>query len=480
MESRPLELEPKLREACGVVGVASRTESAPELTYLALQALQHRGQDAAGIAISDGERITVTKDTGKVHVVFNNGINLIGWHDTRLASGQVLYGTRGVRSSMDTAQPFLYDGNHGRMTLAHNGHLRNIEEVADRNNVSTIPEMTDSAILTRIVGEQYDRTGDLEEAINTVIPDIKGSFSLVLMDKDRLITVRDAHGIRPLSVGALQDGGWAVASETTALDMMDAEFDHDVASGTYEIITPDRIESKRWAPKQDPKLCAIEHVYFASPDSVIDGSVVEASRIKSGRILAREHPAEADIVIGVPDSGRSAGYGFGHELRIPTEGEAIIKRRGVAIDRTFIEPTQELRQQAVKQKFNVVPGKMDGKRVVLVDDSVVRGNTMRHLVELIRDRGGATEVHLRLASPMLKNICDLGVDLGNPDELIARKKSLLELQEYLNVDSLGFLSTEGLRAAIGGSVGRTACTGCMDGSYAYGSEDIALVSESET
>lgn len=448
----------KPQEACGVVGVLSANSDAVQSAYVALSVMQHRGQEAAGIAMAD-EHITIHKDTGLVSNVFNGGRSLQGFESYDISSGHVRYGTS-EGDAFSAAQPILFESDEENVvfTLSQNGHISNYESLAEEYGLDH-EQITDSMVLTRALGAETESTGDIRQALNKLLPKVEGAFSLVIMEKDKLIAVRDHHGIRPLVLGNLPDGGWMVASETVALDHVGAQFERDIDPGTYEVITRSGIERHPWS-QQDPAKCSFEFIYFSGADSIFDGTVVNTARIHMGEQLAVEHPVIADIVTAVPDSGRSAGHGYANESGIRYV-EAIMRNR--TADRTFIEPTQDKRQSALKLKFNMIPDTVVGQRVVLIDDSIVRGNTMKRLVENFYAEG-AQEVHLRISSPPNKYPCHLGMDTGDPKQLLANKMSIEEMKDYFGVDSLGFLSEKGLYRAIGKKVGGL-CMGCMTGEY---------------
>jgi amidophosphoribosyltransferase len=458
------ERDDKPREECGVVGVLSPNGGAVEQTFFALQALQDRGQEAAGISMRINGGIVVQKDTGLVRDVFGKHGEMLGGNQlVDAATGQVRYSTTDG-DPFPSSQPFLC---HNNLSLSHNGEIVNPLEIAQIYNIDPMGK-TDTQIAAEAIGRQgmSGKYNSTEEMLLDTLPNIKGAFSMVLMegleDTTRLIAIRD--GIRPLSVGQLPNGGYIAASETSALDIVGATFDHDVEAGTFEVITFDGIEKIVWTNIKNP-LCAMEHVYFADPSSKLEGVLAHSSRIKAGRELGRQHPVEADLVIPVPDSGRSAAHGFARELGIPLE-EGLTKRRHIA--RTFIEPTQALRKQGLRLKFNPMPEIIEGQRLVVVDDSIVRGNTTRQIVQMLRD-AGAAEVHMRVSSPEHKNPCFYGQDTSNPDELVARHMTVEEMRIEFGLDSLGFLSIDGLHR----SIGRSVCDACFTGKYPVPVEGFA-------
>jgi amidophosphoribosyltransferase len=461
------ERDDKPREECGVIAVYSPGGGAVEKSFFGLQALQNRGQEAAGIAMSINGGILVQKDTGTVQEAFGkHGHKLAGTQTVEWASGHVRYGTSETSNPWGAAHPLL-PTEHIAMSV--NGNIVNLPELIQWYSIDPT-EKTDMQVVEAVFGKQM-RSGmynSTEHMLMDTLPNIKGAFSMVIQEllengDSRMIIARDELGIRPLSAGRLANGGYMAASETTALDIADASFTHDIDPGTFEVITQAGIEKHHWSAlteeeiEEKRRICVFEHIYFANPDSKIDGVVVNSSRIKSGRELAIEHPADADLVICVPDSGRSAAYGFARASGIP-QAEAFMKRRTIA--RTFIEPSEELRDKALRLKFNVIPEVVEGARLIVVDDSIVRGRTTRQTVQMLRD-AGAAEVHLRIASPENKNPCYYGTDTGDPEELISRKMNPEELRAHLNVESLGFLSVAGIHRAVG----KKACDACFTGDY---------------
>lgn len=455
------EVDDKPREECGVVGVLSPNGGAVEKVFFGLQALQHRGQEAAGVAMhledKYGGGLFIYKELGLVSEVFGkHGEKLRGTQDVDSASGHVRYSTTEGNDPFPSSQPLKC---HDYLSMSHNGEIVNPLELAHMYDLNPTGK-TDSQILAEVIGKQsmsgkYPTT---EEMLLDTLPGIKGAFSMVLLerleDQTRLIAIRD--GIRPLSVGFFDNGGYMAASETTALDISDAHFLHDVEAGTFEVITLGGIQKYKWTDQKNG-MCAMEHIYFAAPDSRLDGMLARGSRIRAGRELAKQHPVDADIVIAVPDSGISAAHGYTRESGIPMD-EGLIRRRSVP--RTFIEPTQALRKHGLKLKFNPLPEVVAGQRLVVVDDSIVRGNTVKQIVEMLRG-AGAAEVHMRIASPPHENPCFYGQDTSNPDELIARHMTVDEMAAEFDLDSLGFLSLEGLHRSIGAPI----CDACFSGKY---------------
>ncbi|HVL32031.1 MAG TPA: amidophosphoribosyltransferase, partial [Actinomycetota bacterium] len=381
------------REECGVFGVWAPGEEVAKLIFFGLYALQHRGQEAAGIAVSEGENIVVYKDMGLVAQVFDEPT--LAALQGHIGIGHTRYSTTGS-STWENAQPSYRFARHREsgVALGHNGNLTNTREIAalvQDSNEGMPRASTDSDRITALLAQH---PGTLEEAIQATVPLLKGAFSLVIMDKENVYGVRDPNGIRPLSIGRLPGGGWVIASETCALDIVGAQFVRDVEPGEMVSIGADGLRSIIYA-KPEPKLCIFEYVYLARPDSVVDGETVHDVRRDMGRLLAEESSVEADLVIGVPDTGPVAAAGFAEASGIPY-GEGLVKNRYVG--RTFIQPTQAIRQLGIRLKLNPLRSAVKGKRLVVVDDSIVRGNTTRSIVKLLRE-AGALEVHLRITSP---------------------------------------------------------------------------------
>lgn len=453
------ELNSGPREACGVFAAYSPGQTVSSIIYFGLFALQHRGQESAGIATSNGETVTVFKDLGLVAQVFDRA-NLAGL-DGHLGIGHTRYSTTGS-SNWANAQPAHRQVGNTSLALGHNGNLTNTEELAATLGITTAT--TDSDLmaegLAREINDERSDARGLERAIMKVAPGWKGAFSLVLMDQGRVIGLRDPNGFRPLCLGSLKEGGWVLASETAALDLVGASFVREVGAG--EMVTIDATGVRSCFPfqKTDPRLCLFEFVYFARPDSQIYGRNVHSARHQMGRHLASEHPVDADVIVPVPESGIPAAQGFASESGIPY-ADGLVKNRYVG--RTFIEPSQMLRDQGIRLKLNPIPENLRDKRVVLVDDSIVRGSTTRKLVEMVRE-SGAAEVHLRVSSPPYRWPCFYGMDTSDRSTLIAARMEVEEIRNHLNADSLGYLSLDGLldatRVADAGF-----CTACLSGDY---------------
>ncbi|MEN9922939.1 MAG: hypothetical protein RIS09_453 [Actinomycetota bacterium] len=450
------------QDACGVFGVWAPGEEVAKLVYFGLYALQHRGQESAGIAASDGSRTVVYKDMGLVSQVFNEGVleSLVG----HLAIGHCRYSTTGS-SKWENAQPTFRTTSHGHIALAHNGNLVNTEELAKEvfhlekgelvKSRSALPT-TDTEILTEMLASFPDVS--LEESAVRAFTKIKGAFSLVFMDDQTLYAARDPHGIRPLSLGKLENG-WVVASETAALDIVGAAYVRDIEPGELVMIDAAGLRSRTFAPAT-PTTCLFEYVYLARPDSLLNGKYVHAVRVQIGRQLAKECPADADMVIPVPESGTPAAVGYAQESGIPF-AQGLVKNAYVG--RTFIQPTQTLRQLGLRLKLNPLREEIAGKRLVVVDDSIVRGNTQRAIIRMLRE-AGAAEVHVRISSPPVKWPCFYGIDFATRIELIANGLAVEEICNSIGADSLGYVSLEGLVGATTVASERL-CKACFDGKY---------------
>ncbi|HOA66966.1 MAG: amidophosphoribosyltransferase [Dermatophilaceae bacterium] len=451
------------QDACGVFGVWAPGEEVAKLTYYGLYALQHRGQESAGIATSDGQRLLVYKDMGLVSQVFDErSLASLRGH---LAVGHCRYSTTGG-STWENAQPTLGGHDGGTVALAHNGNLINSAELRDlveeRAGLAGHPgevgrgNTTDTALVTALLADDPDRT--LEDAALDVLPRLRGAFCFVFMNEQTLYAARDPQGIRPLVLGRL-DRGWVVASETAALDIVGASFIREIEPGELLAIDADGLRSKRFAPK-DPKGCVFEYVYLARPDTTINGQVVHESRVEMGRTLAREHPIEADLVMPTPESGTPAAIGYAQESGIPY-GQGLVKNAYVG--RTFIAPSQTIRQLGIRLKLNPLREVIKGKRLVVVDDSIVRGNTQRALVRMLRE-AGAVEVHVRISSPPVRWPCFYGIDFATRAELIATGIGVEEVCRSIGADTLGYISEEGMIAATN-QAPEQLCTACFTGSY---------------
>jgi amidophosphoribosyltransferase len=448
------------QDECGVFGVWAPGEEVAKLTFYGLYALQHRGQESAGIATSDGERIFVYKDMGLVSQVFTESdlATLTG----NLAIGHCRYSTTGS-STWNNAQPTLRATNHGTLALAHNGNLTNTGDLAEKlakiignNSDDGLNATTDTEIMTALIAAQEGK--NFESSALEVLPQLKGAFSLVFMDEHTLYAARDHHGVRPLVIGKLEHG-WVVASESAALDIVGASFVREVEPGEFIAIDQNGLRSHHWATPE-PKGCIFEYVYLARPDTSISGRNVHATRVAVGEQLAKEHPASADLVIPVPESGTPAAIGYAKASGIPY-GMGLVKNSYVG--RTFIQPSQTIRQLGIRLKLNPLREIIEGKRIVVVDDSIVRGNTQRALVRMLRE-AGALEIHVRISSPPVKWPCYYGIDFASRAELIAAGLETEEIRRSIGADSLGYVSMEGLIAATTIAEDKL-CTACFSGKY---------------
>jgi amidophosphoribosyltransferase len=447
------------REACGVFAAYTPGQRVSSLIYFGLYALQHRGQESAGIATSDGETVTVFKDLGLVAQVFDEPA--LAGLDGHLGIGHTRYSTTGS-NNWANAQPAHRQVGNTSIALGHNGNLTNTRKLAERLGIkgaTTDSDLMAEGIAQALDDERSDARG-LELAILEAAPTWEGAYSLVIMDQGRIVGLRDPHGFRPLCLGSLPEGGWVIASETAALDMVGAQFVREVAAGEMVVIDAGGMHSYSITTDPRPGLCLFEFVYFARPDSHMYGRGIHAARRQMGETLAREHPAEADVVVPVPESGFPAAQGFAAASGIPY-ADGLVKNR--YIGRTFIEPSQTLRDRGIRLKLNPIPDNLGGKRVVLVDDSIVRGSTTRKLVQIVRD-AGAVEVHLRVSSPPYRWPCFYGMDTSDRSTLIAATLEVEEIREHIGADSLGYLSLQGLLDATG-VADAGFCTACLSGNY---------------
>ena len=447
-------------EACGVFGVYAPGEDVARLTYFGLHALQHRGQESAGIAVGDGETVTVTKNHGLVSRVFAESDldSLTG----SVALGHTRYSTTGSSTSWENTQPHLSAIGHQVIALAHNGNLVNTGELRDtlKGNGVRFRSTTDSEVIATLIGHFTQQHHHIREGIRDTMKLIRGAYSVVLITEEAVYAFRDPHGIRPLVIGTLPQGGWVLSSETCGLDIIGAEYLRDMAPGEMVKISAEGLQAEQAVPAEKPSLCIFEFIYFARPDSVLYDCTLYEARRRMGAALAADTPVDADLVIGVPDSGVPGAVGFAQASGIAF-GEGLVKNR--YIGRTFISPTQSIRQQGIRLKLNPLRHVISGKRLVVVDDSIVRGNTSRKLVQLLRD-AGATEVHLRITSPPVRWPCFFGIDTDSQEQLIASAMSIEEVREYVGADSLAYLSLEEMVAATGRGPGEF-CTGCFCGDY---------------
>ncbi len=445
----------KFKDECGVFGIFGHPEAA-NLTYLGLYALQHRGQESAGIAASDGVDVRISKSMGYVADAFSE--KTLERLPGRIAIGHVRYSTAGD-SKVDNAQPILINCTHGQVAIGHNGNIVNATELKDElvRRGSIFQTSTDTEVILHLYARS--RAAGSDEALVEAISQVQGAFSLVLITKDRMIAVRDAHGFRPLALGRLGDAVIA-CSETCALDLIGATYLRDVEPGEMVVVSASGVKSFKPFPPAPSAQCIFEHVYFARPDSYVFGESVNEVRTNLGRLLAREQPVEADVIVPVPDSGVCAAIGFAEESGIPMRVGLI---RNHYVGRTFIEPQQSIRHFGVRVKLNPVRSILEGRRVVLVDDSIVRGTTSRKIVKMVR-AAGATEVHMRISCPPTISPCFYGVDTPRRSELIAATHTLEEIRKYIEADSVGYLSLEGLLSSVGRRRA-SYCTSCYTAQY---------------
>jgi amidophosphoribosyltransferase len=453
----------KLREECGVVAIYGHPE-ASKLAYLSLYALQHRGQESAGIASSNGERLYLHKSMGLVSDIFT--ADALARVPGSLSIGHTRYSTTGD-SALLNAQPIMVECNKGKIALAHNGNIINALEVrAQLEQAGSIFQTTsDTEVIVHLIARSREHT--LADAMADSLRRLEGAFSLVMLTGDRVFAVRDPRGFRPLVMGRISGreahraDTVVFASETCAFDLIGATYEREVKPGELVIVGPEGVHSRFYAAQQPQSSCIFEHVYFSRPDSMVFGRAVQETRDAMGRQLALESPVDADIVVPVPDSGVTAAMGFSHESGIPLQFGLI---RNHYVGRTFIEPEQRVRDFGVKLKLNPVRHVLTGKRVVLIDDSIVRGTTSRKIVRMVRD-AGAKEVHMRISCPPTISPCYYGVDTPSKNQLIAANKSVEEIREYIGADSLAYLSLEGLRRAAGEADQKVYCTACYTGKY---------------
>ncbi len=448
----------KLKEECGVFGILDQdTLPLEEMTYFGLYALQHRGQESAGMAISDGNNIRHHKGMGLVPEVFDDTI-LETLKGGKIAIGHVWHSAEG-ENYVYNAQPLVMKYKKGSLALAHNGNLINADNLRSKlEEMGAIFQTSvDSEVIANLIARQSDQ--GLEMAIRNTVAQLEGSYALVLMTADKLIAVRDPYGMRPLSLGKYKRS-YVVASESCAFDAIGAEFIRDVKPGEIIVISKDKLKSIQTPISLESALCIFEFIYFARTDSIIDGISVYMARKDAGKRLAREHPVEAELVIGVPDSGTTAALGYAEASGIPF-GEGLIKNRYVG--RTFIRPSQSAREQEVRIKLNALRKTVKGKRIVMIDDSIVRGTTSKKIVEMLR-LAGAKEVHMRISSPPVCFPCYFGIDTPSKEQLIGASYNVDEIRRIIGADSLGYLSIEGLLKTVEGS-GCRFCLGCFDCKY---------------
>ena len=452
-----------LREECGVFGVYSpESYDVARMTYYGLFALQHRGQESCGIVVNDDGIFRSYKDEGLVNDVFTTErLDTLGMGN--IAVGHVRYGTTGS-GGRSNAQPILVNHVKGRMALAHNGNLVNSSELRTELELqgSIFHTTSDTEVISYIITKERLGAPSIEEAVNQAMNRLKGAYSLVIMSPSKLIAVRDEHGFRPLCYGRTEDGRWVVASESCALASVGAEMVRDLEPGEIVVFDKNGPRSIRdHCGKAKKSLCVFEYIYFARPDSVVDGAAVHTARTRAGAYLALEHPVQADVVIGVPDSGIDAAVGYSKQSGIPYE-LGFIKNK--YIGRTFIAPGQASREDKVRIKLNPIADVVRGKRVVMIDDSIVRGTTSARIVKLLRE-AGAKEIHVRVSAPPFVNPCYYGTDIDSRDNLIACHYSVEEIAKIIGADSLGYLSLDGARKMACGGSGEGYCTACFGTEY---------------
>jgi amidophosphoribosyltransferase len=448
----------KPHDECGVFGIYAPGQEVANITYFGLYALQHRGQESAGITVSDGKRLNTVKDVGLVAQVFDDPTRMAALRGD-LALGHTRYSTTGSNKLVNT-QPMVYEHPQiGPIAMGHNGNLTNHRQL--RNELEekgvVFDTSSDTEVILRLIGQTPGP--DLKTVLRRSLPRLEGAYSLVFITRDSVAGVRDQLGFRPLCLGRTGDG-WILASETCALDTVRAKFEREIDPGEVVIINKDGVDSFIAQISLRKASCMFEFIYFARPDSQMMGKNLYEARRRMGRELARQLPTEADVVISLPDSGTPAAHGFAEEAGIPIR-EGLIKSR--YITRTFIQPSQSLREAGIRLKFNPVRPVLEGKRVVIVDDSIVRGNTSRQIVELLR-WAGATEVHMRIASPPLHYPCFMGIDIGSKKELIAVGRTEEEICEVIGADTLAYLRMDGLVKAVGHTIDNF-CLACFDGEY---------------
>lgn len=442
----------ELHEECGVFGVY-QVEEAASLTYYGLHALQHRGQEGCGIAVSDGSAVQSYKGRGLISEVFHG--DELAKLQGNIAIGHVRYSTAGG-NTLENVQPLLSISHRGTLAMVHNGQIVNAirlrNEMEDAGSI--FQGTSDSEIILHLIQRQK---GSLLEKIKQTARQLDGAFAFLIMSENSVYAVRDPHGLRPLSYARVQEG-YCISSETCTYDVINGHDITDVKPGEIVKFCDGKVEHYRYAPADSHAMCAMEYIYFSRPDSTLDGINVHLFRKKSGALLAqKDHDLQADIVIGVPDSSISAASGYAEESGLPYE-MGLIKNRYVA--RTFIQPTQQLRDRGVRMKLSAIRSIVEGKRIVLIDDSIVRGTTSKRIVQLLKE-AGAKEIHMRIASPMICSPCFYGVDTSSKAELIAARKNVEELCRYINADSLRFLTIDELRSISNGGL----CTACFDGHY---------------
>ncbi len=448
------------RDECGVFGIFAPGHEVARLAYFSLYALQHRGQESAGIAACEGGHITTMRDTGLVSQVFNE--ERLQALEGDMAIGHVRYSTTGS-GGWENAQPVWRDDGR-ELALAHNGNLTNAVELWGdlRKKGIEFRGSTDSEIIAALLSSNQGRY--IEDAVADVMPRLKGAYSTVAMTKHAIVAFRDPHGVRPLSLGQLGDR-YVVASESCAFDIIGAKLLREIRPGELVSLSERGIETRQVIEGERHAQCVFEHIYFSRPDTRLEGRVLQQVRGRMGELLWEESPVEADLVIAVPDSGKPAANGFARASGIPQD-DGLIKNRYVA--RTFIQPGQELRKHGLRMKFNPLREIIEGRRVVVVDDSIVRGNTTRQIVKMLRDVG-ASEVHLRISAPPIRHACHYGIDMSKPEEMVAHDRTPAEVAAEVGADSLAYLSIEGVYEAVG-TPAEIHCDACFTGNYPLGDD----------
>ncbi|MDO4742841.1 MAG: amidophosphoribosyltransferase [bacterium] len=453
----------KLREECGIFGIFSNErKDVAASVYYGLFALQHRGQESCGIVVNDDGVFHAHKDNGLINDVFNpETLSALG--EGNIAIGHVRYGTTGTKS-ISNAQPLVVNHIKGNMALAHNGSLTNSSALREQleMNGSIFHTTSDTEVISYIITKERLTAPSIEDAVCSAMDKIEGAYSLAIMSPSKLIVARDKNGFRPLCYGLCEDGSYIAASESCALDSVGAKFIRDIMPGEVVVFDKNGIRTiTTHCNKVKPSFCVFEYVYFARPDSIVDGCSVHEARARAGELLAQEHPVDADIVIGVPDSGIDAAIGYSRESKIPY-GIGFIKNK--YIGRTFIAPEQKQREDKVRIKLNPIPSVVKDKRVVLIDDSIVRGTTSARIVKILRE-AGAKEVHMRVSAPPFVNPCYYGTDIDSRDYLIACNHTLEETREIIGVDSLGYLSIDSVTKLSCNNPDKGYCIGCFNGKY---------------
>ncbi len=451
-----INLDEKIHDHCGVFGIFAPEEEVGRLTYYGLLALQHRGQESAGIAASSQNHISLHKDMGLVDQIFTEDI--INKLQGQAALGHTRYATEGA-SKLSNAQPILLTASFGEFALAHNGNLVNYQQLKTflLNKGHSLNTSTDSEIIARLIAEANGQS--FKEKLINGIPQLRGAFSLVILTSDKLYAIRDQWGVRPLTLGQVNGKGWVVASESTAIESIGGEVIREIKPGEMIEMSATGMDSFHQIKNKNTGFCIFEYVYFSRPDSTINSSLVHQTRVRAGQLLAKKHPVKADYVIGVPDSGTSSALGYSQESKIPFQ-EGLIKSRYVG--RTFIQPSQRIRDLGVRLKFSPLAEVLKDKTIIIIDDSIVRGTTLKQLVKLLKSKG-VKKIHLRITSPPFRHPCFLGVDVSRYKELIANKNTIEKIRKELGADSLAYLSLTDLKKSI--KVKMPFCTGCFNNKY---------------